>query len=55
VSSRNGSRKGLVDAVSRAGRDISEASVMFHTAVALRLGLNASDMKTIASWSAWGR
>jgi DNA-binding MarR family transcriptional regulator len=47
VSSRNGARSELIGAVNRAGRENSDASVMFHTAVAMRLGLNASDSKTI--------
>jgi len=40
-------RKALIDALFRAGRENSMATVMFHTVVAEHLGLSPSDSKTL--------
>ncbi|GAA4052282.1 MarR family winged helix-turn-helix transcriptional regulator [Nonomuraea soli] len=40
-------RKNLLDALVLAGRENSNAAVMFHTAVAAHLGLGASEEKTL--------
>ncbi|MGH7528315.1 MAG: MarR family winged helix-turn-helix transcriptional regulator [Gemmatimonadales bacterium] len=40
-------REALLEQLAMAGRDLSDAAVMFHTAVAERLGLGASDWKTV--------
>ncbi|MFI5998164.1 MarR family transcriptional regulator [Streptomyces sp. NPDC051362] len=41
------SREELVDAVLLAGRELSTAAVLFHTALAARQGLSASDTKAL--------
>jgi DNA-binding MarR family transcriptional regulator len=41
------SREELVDEVLLAGRKLSTAAVLFHTALAARLGLNATDSKAL--------
>ena len=40
-------RRQLVEAILFAGRESSAATVMFHTAVAARAGLTATDSKTL--------
>ena len=40
-------REALLRRLSAAGRDLSDAAVMFHTALAEKLGLGASDWKTL--------
>ncbi len=40
-------RAGLIDQMNLAGREISAAAVMFHTAVAARRGLSATEEKAI--------
>ncbi len=40
-------REALLGQLAMAGRDLSDAAVMFHTAVAERLSLGASDWKTL--------
>lgn len=42
-----GGRGALLDQLARAGRDLSDAAVMYHTALGERLGLSASDWKTL--------
>lgn len=42
-----GHRKALLERLAGAGRDMSDAAVMFHTAIAERLGLGASEWKTL--------
>lgn len=41
-------RQALLRHLAEAGRDLSDAAVMFHTALAEKLGLGASDWKTLS-------
>jgi DNA-binding MarR family transcriptional regulator len=47
VSTGSSERTGLLDEMQRAGRQLSAATIMFHQAVADRLGLNPTDHKCI--------
>jgi len=47
VSIGSPGRAGLLDEMQRAGRQLSAATIMFHQAVADRLGLNPTDHKCI--------
>ena len=47
MSTGSPGRAGLLDEVQRAGRQLSAATIMFHQAVADRLGLNPTDHKCI--------
>lgn len=51
MSTRRGAkgrrRQALLEQLAEAGRDLSDAAVMFHTALAEKLGLGASDWKML--------
>lgn len=47
VSTGQGGRAEVVDEVLLAGRELSTAAVLFHSALAARQGLNASDTKAL--------
>src|SRR5262249_15325884 len=44
---RNAARRQLLDALFTAGRELSAAAVMFHTALAARQGLTATEEKAL--------
>ncbi|MGH9157257.1 MAG: MarR family winged helix-turn-helix transcriptional regulator [Acidimicrobiales bacterium] len=48
-------RRDVLDALRRVGREHSDATVIFHTAVAERLGLHATDSKTMSLLERRGR
>lgn len=47
MSSESDPRSQLIDAVSSAGRELSTWTVLFHEAIAERVGLNASDQRAL--------
>ena len=47
MSEVSSERTGLLDEMQRAGRELSAATIMFHQAIADRLGLNPTDHKCL--------
>ena len=43
-----------LDALHRAGREHSNAAVMFHAAVGARMGLGITEEKTLTCWNGRG-